>query len=37
MFADFAFEAGKTNGLTIRLRLQIPFGWFVLARMLLGS
>lgn len=37
MSADFAFEAGMTNGLSIRPKLRIPLGWFVLVRMALGT
>lgn len=33
MLACFAIEAGRTNGSYIRVKLELPFGWFLLARL----
>jgi hypothetical protein len=33
--AMIAFEAGKTNGRFIGVRLNQPIGWFVMVRVLL--
>jgi hypothetical protein len=37
MIARFAFEAGKTNGSYIRFTLELPLGWLLLGRVLLGQ
>jgi hypothetical protein len=34
--AEFAFEAGKTNGQYVRFSLKLPFEALVMVRMLLG-
>jgi hypothetical protein len=34
--AKLAFEAGKTNGPFIRFSLDLPLGWLVALRVLLG-
>lgn len=34
--AVLAFEAGKTNGPFIRFSLELPLGWLLMVRVLLG-
>jgi hypothetical protein len=33
MLATFAFEAGKADGSTVRFKLKLSFGMFLLSRM----
>jgi hypothetical protein len=32
MLATFAFEAGRADGSTIRFKLKLTLGWFLLSR-----
>lgn len=38
MIASFAIDAGRTKrSLYVRFKLELPIGWFVLARMVFGT